>query len=109
MLAAIFSPAIGVGRPGTLCSRRVADHRRAGREIWYRWSQQQWKAVRCLDASSPDGSWRTNDKQIIAFMNQGKGCTSPPSAASSMTSRASDAWGVNAPLEWFHQDKKYVP
>ena len=45
-----------------------------GREIWYRWSQQQWKAVRLLGrvvAGREPG--RSDDKQIIAFMNQGEG------------------------------------
>jgi len=111
MPAAIFSPAIGVGRPGRAtwsAARRPSSSR--GVEIWYRGPNKQWKAVRLLGrvvAGREPG--RTNDKQIIAFMTRGRGCNSPLSAASSMTSRASEAWGLNAPLEWFHQDKKYIP
>ena len=45
-----------------------------GREIWYRWTQEKWKSVRLLGrivAGREPG--RTDDQQIIAFINQGEG------------------------------------
>jgi alanine dehydrogenase len=81
-----------------------------GREIWYRWSQEQWKSVRLLGrvvAGREPG--RTNDKQIIAFMNQGEGMQF--AAVGSMLYDLASKRGIGtcAPAEWFHQDKKYIP
>lgn len=81
-----------------------------GREIWYRWSQQQWKAVRLLGrviAGREPG--RSDDKQIIAFMNQGEGMQFAAVGRKLYDLARERGLGVSAPLEWFHQDKKYIP
>ena len=81
-----------------------------GREIWYRWSQQQWKAVRLLGrvvAGREPG--RSDDKQIIAFMNQGEGMQFTAVGRKLYDLARERGLGVSAPLEWFHQDKKYIP
>jgi alanine dehydrogenase len=81
-----------------------------GREIWYRWSQQQWKAVRLLGrvvAGRDPG--RSDDNQIIAFMNQGEGMQFAAVGRKLYDLARERGLGVRAPLEWFHQDKKYIP
>ena len=82
----------------------------ASLEIWYRWSQQQWKAVRLLGrvvAGREPG--RSDDKQIIAFMNQGEGMQFAAVGRKLYDLARERGLGVSAPLEWFHQDKKYIP
>ena len=81
-----------------------------GREIWYRWTEEQWKSVRLLGhiiAGREQG--RTDRKQVIAFMNQGEGMQF--AAVGSMLYDLAQKRGVGAkaPAEWFHQDKKYIP
>jgi ornithine cyclodeaminase/alanine dehydrogenase-like protein (mu-crystallin family) len=81
-----------------------------GREIWYRWTPEQWKAVRLLGrviAGREPG--RTDDNQIIAFMNQGEGMQFAAVGRTLYELARAQGLGASAPLEWFHQDKKYIP
>jgi ornithine cyclodeaminase/alanine dehydrogenase-like protein (mu-crystallin family) len=81
-----------------------------GREIWYRWSQQQWKSVRLLGriiAGREPG--HADDRQVIAFMNQGEGMQFAAVGRMLYDLARERGLGSNAPLEWFHQDKKYIP
>ena len=81
-----------------------------GREIWYRWTQEKWKSVRLLGrivAGREPG--RTDDKQIIAFMNQGEGLQFAAVGQMLYDLACKRGLGVNAPTEFFHQDKKYIP
>ncbi len=81
-----------------------------GREIWYRWTQEQWKSVRLLGrvvAGREPG--RTDEKQVIAFMNQGEGLQFAAVGRKLYDLARERGLGVTAPLEWFHQDKKYIP
>ena len=111
MRAAIFSPAIGVGQPGRVTwsvARRPSSSR--GVKSGTVGPQQQWKAVRLLGrvvAGREPG--RTDDKQIIAFMNQGEGMQFAAVGRKLYDLARERGLGVNAPLEWFHQDKKYIP
>lgn len=101
-------------RRGPIWSRYVVGGSQTiveqGREIWYRWSEQQWKSVRLLGrivAGLEPG--RTSDKQIIAFMNQGEGLQFAAVGRKLYDLARERGLGVTAPLEWFHQDKKYIP
>jgi ornithine cyclodeaminase/alanine dehydrogenase-like protein (mu-crystallin family) len=101
-------------RRGPTWSRYViggaATNVEQGREIWYRWSEQQWNAVRLLGsivAGREPG--RTGDNEIIAFMNQGEGMQFAAVGRMLYELARRQGLGVSAPLEWFHQDKKYVP
>ena len=81
-----------------------------GREIWYRWTQEQWKSVRLIGrimAGREQG--RTDDKQIIAFMNQGEGMQFAAVGRMLYDLACKQGLGVEAPVEFFHQDKKYIP
>jgi ornithine cyclodeaminase/alanine dehydrogenase-like protein (mu-crystallin family) len=81
-----------------------------GREIWYRWTQEQWESVRLLGhiiAGRETG--RTDEKQIIGFMNQGEGLQFAAVGRTLYDLARARGLGASAPLEWFHQDKKYVP
>jgi alanine dehydrogenase len=81
-----------------------------GREIWYRWSEQQWEAVRLLGhiiAGREPG--RADDKQVIAFMNQGEGMQFAAVGRMLYELAGKRGIGTRAPAEWFHQDKKYIP
>lgn len=81
-----------------------------GREIWYRWTPEQWKAVRLLGrviAGREPG--RTDDNQIIAFMNQGEGMQFAAVGVRLYERARAQGLGTTAPTEWFHQDKRYIP
>ena len=81
-----------------------------GREIWYRWSQEQWQSVRLLGrviAGREPG--RTNDEQVVAFMNQGEGMQFAAVGGMLYNLACKRGVGTRAPAEWFHQDKKYIP
>jgi alanine dehydrogenase len=81
-----------------------------GREIWYRWSRQQWDDVRLLgDIIAGRASGRTDEKEIIAFMNQGEGMQFAAVGRVLYDLARARGLGTTAPLEWFHQDKRYVP
>ncbi|HVB80766.1 MAG TPA: ornithine cyclodeaminase family protein [Candidatus Binataceae bacterium] len=81
-----------------------------GREIWYRWNEEQWRAVRYLGRIvAGRESGRTSDDQVIAFMNQGEGLQFAAVGRRLYDLARERGIGVNAPLEWFHQDKKYIP
>jgi ornithine cyclodeaminase/alanine dehydrogenase-like protein (mu-crystallin family) len=81
-----------------------------GREIWYRWSQEQWQSVRLIGrviAGREPG--RTDENQIIAFMNQGEGMQFAAVGSMLYNLARERGLGVSAPADWFHQDKKYIP
>lgn len=81
-----------------------------GREIWYRWSQEQWNNVRLFGrivAGREEG--RTSDDQIIAFMNQGEGLQFAAVGRKLYDIARERGLGTEAPLEWFHQGKEYIP
>lgn len=81
-----------------------------GREIWYRWTQQQWDSVRLIgDVIAGREPGRTNDKQIIAFMNQGEGMQFAAVGRILYDMACERGIGTPAPADWFHQDKKYIP
>jgi alanine dehydrogenase len=81
-----------------------------GREIWYRWSRQQWDDVRLLgDIIADRAPGRTSDDQIVAFMNQGEGMQFAAVGRALYDLARVRGLGTSAPLEWFHQDKRYVP
>jgi ornithine cyclodeaminase/alanine dehydrogenase-like protein (mu-crystallin family) len=52
---------------------------------------------------------RTDDKQIIAFMNQGEGMQFAAVGRLLYDLARKQRLGTEAPPEWFHQDKKYIP
>ena len=81
-----------------------------GREIWYRWSPEQWKSVRLIGrviAKREPG--RTDDKQVIAFINQGEGMQFAAVGCMLYELARKQGLGVSTPSEYFHQDKRYVP
>jgi ornithine cyclodeaminase/alanine dehydrogenase-like protein (mu-crystallin family) len=81
-----------------------------GREIWYRWTQEEWKSVRLIGrviAGREPG--RTDDKQVIAFMNQGEGMQFAAVGRMLYDLARKQGLGTETPPEWFHQDKKYIP
>ena len=81
-----------------------------GREIWYKWTQDQWNDVRLFGSVVAEREpGRTDDKQIIAFMNQGEGLQFAAVGRKLYDLARERGLGVSAPLEWFHQDKKYIP
>lgn len=80
------------------------------REIWDRWPQDQWHSVRVLGhgiASHEPG--RTSGDQVIAFMNQGEGMQFAAVGGMLYDLACKRGLGTQAPAEWFHQDKKYIP
>jgi ornithine cyclodeaminase/alanine dehydrogenase-like protein (mu-crystallin family) len=88
-------------------SERIPEQ---GREIWYRWSQEQWKSVRLIGrviAGRDPG--RTDDNQVIGFMNQGEGMQFAAVGHMLYELAGQRGLGVSAPMEWFHQDKRYIP
>jgi ornithine cyclodeaminase/alanine dehydrogenase-like protein (mu-crystallin family) len=81
-----------------------------GREIWYRWTPEQWKSVRYLGrivAGREEG--RTDDKQVIAFMNQGEGLQFAAVGQMLYDLAKKRGLGIEIPAEYFHQDKQYIP
>lgn len=52
---------------------------------------------------------RTDDKQIIAFINQGEGMQFAAVGCMLYDLARKLAMGASAPSEWFHQDKRYIP
>jgi alanine dehydrogenase len=90
------------GGPGTIPEQ--------GREIWYRWSRQQWDDVRLLgDIIAGRVPGRTDKGEVIAFMNQGEGMQFAAVGRVLYDLARAKGLGTMAPLEWFHQDKRYVP
>ena len=101
-------------RRGPMWSRFVVGGAEAipehGREIWDQWTQQEWEAVRLLGAVvAGRGLGRTSDSEIIAFMNQGEGLQFAAVGRRLYDLALERGLGVKAPLEWFHQDKQYIP
>ena len=101
-------------RRGPIWARYIAGGTDAipehGHEIWYKWTQEQWNSVRLLShvvAGREPG--RTDDKQIIVFMNQGEGLQFAAVGRRLYDLARQQNLGTNAPLEWFHQDKRYIP
>src|SRR5271170_388700 len=101
-------------RRGPMWSRYVVGGAKTipeqGREIWYRWPQEQWQSVRMLGrviAGREPG--RTSDDQVIAFMNQGEGMQFAAVGGMLYDLARKRGLGTQAPAEWFHQDKKYIP
>ena len=101
-------------RRGPMWSRYVVGGAQTipeqGREIWYRWPQEQWQSVRMLGrviAGREPG--RTSDDQVIAFMNQGEGMQFAAVGGMLYDLARKRGLGTQAPAEWFHQDKKYIP
>jgi alanine dehydrogenase len=101
-------------RRGPIWSRHVVGGAETipehGHEIWYRWTQEEWQAVRLLGpivAGRLTG--RTNDSQIIAFMNQGEGLQFAAVGPRLYDMALERGLGVKAPHGWFHQDKQYIP
>ena len=94
-------------RRGPMWSQTIPEQ---GREIWYRWPQEQWQSVRMLGrviAGREPG--RTDDDQVIAFMNQGEGMQFAAVGGMLYDLACKRGLGTQAPAEWFHQDKKYIP
>jgi hypothetical protein len=52
---------------------------------------------------------RTNDDQVIAFMNKGRGHAVRRGGGMLYDLACKRGLGTQAPAEWFHQDKKYIP
>jgi alanine dehydrogenase len=101
-------------RRGPTWSRYVVGGPQAipeqGREIWYRWTQQQWDSVRLIGhviAGREPG--RTSDSQIIAFMNQGEGMQFAAVGRMLYELACKQGFGTTAPAEWFHQEKRFIP
>jgi ornithine cyclodeaminase/alanine dehydrogenase-like protein (mu-crystallin family) len=101
-------------RRGPIWSRHVVGGAEAipehGREIWYRWTQEEWEAVRLLGAVvAGRAPGRTSESEIIAFMNQGEGLQFAAVGRRLYDLALERGLGAKAPHEWFHQDKQYIP
>ena len=70
-----------------------------GREIWYRWTQEQWKSVQLI------GRIMAGREQVRTDLYD----RLSPAYRILYDLACKQGLGVEAPVEFFHQDKKYIP
>ena len=80
-----------------------------GREIWYRWSPEQWKSVRLIgrDRQARARAYRRQASHRLYESRRGDAVRRGWLHALELARK--QGLGVSTPSEYFHQDKRYVP